>query len=194
MATFADMIYMLQGIGVADVLLPFILVFTVVFAVLQKSKLLGKDSKKYNVILALVMGASVVFPHILGIYPPTSDPVNIINGSLPSISVIVVAIIMVMLLLGVFGAELNMDGKGINVWILFISFASVVYVFGTNAGFFGNGNFPPWLWFLADPNTQSLLIMILVFGIIIYFITKDDNKEDKDPMKAWIKALDGKEK
>jgi len=201
MATFADMIIQLQMLGVLDVLLPFILIFTVVFAVLQKSKILGKESKKYNIIVALVLGAAVVFPHIIwGTPNPTVpylingmiDPVKIINNSLPSIAVVVIAVIMVMLLLGVFGAEFNLDGKGINTVILLIAFATVVYVFGTNAGFFGNGNFPPWLWFLEDPNTQSLLVMILVFGAIIYFITKDENKENKEPVKEWIKALEGK--
>lgn len=194
MATFVDMVYMLQDIGVADVLLPFILVFTVVFAILQKSKILGKDSKKFNVILALVMGASIIFPHVLGYYPPYADPVMIINASLPSISVVVIAIIMVMLLLGIFGSEFNLESKGINGTILFISLATVIYVFGTNAGFFGNGNFPPWLWFLADPNTQSLLVMILVFGAIIYFITKEDKDEKEKDKPSWIKAIESSKK
>lgn len=191
MANFIDVIYYLQDLGVADVLLPFLLVFTVVFAVLQKAKILGKDSKKYNVIVAMVMAFSVIFPHILGYYPPTSDPVIIINSSLPQISVVIIAIVMVMLLLGVFGADIDLAGKGINTWILFIAFGTVIYVFGTNAGFFGNGTFPRWLWFLEDPNTQSLLVMILVFGGIIYFITKEDKPKDDDKaIKHWIKAID----
>jgi len=190
MANLADGIIMLQQLGVADVLLPFLLIFTVVFAVLQKSHVLGRESKKYNVIVAMVMGLALVFPHVLGHYPPQSDPVNIINSALPSISVVVIAVLMVMLLLGVFGAEFNLGGTGVNTWILWLSIITVVYVFGTSAGFFGNGVFPPWLWFLADPNTQALLIMILVFGVIIWFITKEDKKDDKDPMKNWIKAID----
>lgn len=179
--------------GVIDVLLPFILVFTIVYAVLQKSKILGskQDAKKFNVILALVMGASVVFPHVLGVYPPMSDPVVIINNSLPHISVVIVAIIMVMLLLGVFGSELNLGGTSLNSIIVVLSAATVIYVFGTSAGFFGNGNFPIWLWFLADPGTQSLLVMVLVFGLIIWMITKEDKPktDDKDSLKNYIKPL-----
>jgi hypothetical protein len=192
MANFVDAIWRLQEAGVADVLLPFILVFTVVFAVLQKSKVLGNDSKKYNVMVAMVMGLGVVFPHVLGKYPPTSDPVEIINNSLPHVSVVVIAILMVMLLLGVFGAQFNL-GKGINTWIMWLCLIVVVYIFGTAAGFFGNGNFPPFLWFLEDPNTQALLVMILAFGLIIWFITKEDDHHDKDhhkeTMKDWIKAI-----
>jgi len=35
--------YSLQDIGVVDVILPFILIFTIVFAVLEKTKILGED-------------------------------------------------------------------------------------------------------------------------------------------------------
>jgi hypothetical protein len=193
MANFADGIIALQQMGVADVLLPFFLIFTVVFAVLNKTHILGAkaDAKKYNIIVALVMGASVIFPHVLGVYPPQSDPVNIINSALPSISVVVIAIVMVMLLLGVFGADLNLAGTSVNAWILFICAGTVIYVFGTSAGYFGNGRFPAWLWFLADPNTQSLLVMVLVFGMIIWFVTKED-KEPKpgDRFRDWIHPLD----
>ncbi len=170
--------------GVADVLLPFLLTFTIVFAVLNKTKVLGaKDvAKRYNVIVALVMGLALIFPHVLGYYTPDKDPVNIINQSLPSIAVVVIAIVMVMLLLGVFGADLDLNGSKINTWILAFCFLTVAYVFLTSAGYIGNGHFPRWLWFLADPNTQSLLVMILVFGMIIWFITKEDKKPDpKEP-------------
>jgi hypothetical protein len=189
MANLADGIIALQQMGVADVLLPFLLIFTLVFAVLQKSKILGQDSKKFNVIVAMVMGLALIFPHILGTYPPQSDPVNIINGSLPSISVVIVAIVMVMLLLGVFGAQFDL-ATGVSFWIMLVCVGIVVYVFGTTAGFFGDGQFPRWLWFLEDPNTQALLVMILVFGIIIYFITKEDkHEEDKDPKHKWITMI-----
>jgi hypothetical protein len=193
------MIGYLQAVGVADVLLPFLLIFTVAFAILQKTKVLGEkpEVKRYNLIVALVMGMAVVVPHVVwgtadnvNIYLSNGaiDPVKLINNSLPSVSIVIVAILMVMLLLGIFGAELDLNGRGINVGILVFSFATVIYVFGTNAGFFGNGNFPRWLWFLADPGTQSLLIVILVFGIIVWFITKEEQKE-KDENYEWRKYI-----
>ena len=39
-------IYTLERIGVADVILPFVIIFTIVFAALQKSKILGQESKR----------------------------------------------------------------------------------------------------------------------------------------------------
>ena len=61
-----DFIMLLDAWGVTDVLIPFILVFTIVFAVLQKTKILGDGKKNYNVMIALVMALAVVIPHIFG--------------------------------------------------------------------------------------------------------------------------------
>ena len=62
--------------------------------------------------------------------------------------------------------------------VVIFAILAVVVVFGSAAGWFGQ-NWPSWLDFLRDPETQSLVIIILVFGIIIWFITKED-KKDKD--------------
>lgn len=50
-----------ERIGLTDVILPFIIIFTLVFAVLQRSKVLGVDAKgkpraNYNAMVALVIG------------------------------------------------------------------------------------------------------------------------------------------
>ncbi len=197
MTTFYDMVAYLQQMGIADVLLPFLLIFVIAYAILQKSKILGDtkekpEVKRFNLIVALVMGMAVVVPHVVwGDTNPSNpylmtgqiDPVKMINNSLPSVSVVLVAILMVMLLLGLFGAEFNLAGQT-NVAIMGFSLITVGYIFLTNAGYLGNGQFPSWLWFLADPNTQSLLIVILVFGVIVWFITKDETKE-KEGFVDW---------
>ena len=40
----------LESWGLTDVLLPFLLVFTIIFAILQKSNILGEGKKNFNVI------------------------------------------------------------------------------------------------------------------------------------------------
>lgn len=40
---------------VQDLILPFVLIFTLVFAILEKSKLLGDDKKQINAIIAFVL-------------------------------------------------------------------------------------------------------------------------------------------
>ena len=74
-----DFINTLESWGLTDVMLPFLLMFTLMFAILQKTKILGDDKKNFNTVVALVMSLLIVIPHVNGTYPLDYDPVNIIN-------------------------------------------------------------------------------------------------------------------
>lgn len=172
MATFYDTIILLQQYGITDVLLPFLLVFTLVFAILQKAKILG-DKKNFNVILALVMALAVVIPHVTGTYPANADVVNIINTALPNISVGIVAIIMLMLLIGIWG-ETNFKESKVTGWMILLAFIYVAFVFiSAYYAPYGGIQLPYWLYFLEDPGTQALVVVVLVFFAIIAFITRE---------------------
>lgn len=174
MQNFTWFIERLNDWGVADVLLPFLLVFTIIFAVLQKSHILGKEKKNFNVMVALIMGLAVVFPHVLGTYPAEADPVNIINQALPNVSIVVIAIMSILLLIGLLGGEVKWIGSSMSGWIAIICFLVVIYIFGRAAGWFSYG-LPNWLRWLDNEDTQALIVILLVFGILVWYITKDDS-------------------
>jgi membrane protease YdiL (CAAX protease family) len=94
-----------EELGLRDVLLPFLLVFAIVFAVLQNSNILGKDKKNLNVILAIVMGLALVIPHVMDIYPEDRDAVDIINKAVPNLSFVVIILFAFLLVIGILGAE-----------------------------------------------------------------------------------------
>lgn len=182
---FDDLIYSLENMGIADVLMPFILVFTIVYAVLQKSKLLGKDSKKFNVIIALAIGFSVVVPHVMGRYPGGYDVVEIMNEALPQISLIAVAFIMLFVLLGIFGASSSWMKGGVSGLMAIISFIAVALIFGSAAGWWNMY----WFYDVFGPDAVSLFVMLLVFGLIIWFVTGDSNGGKSNggkSMSQWI--------
>ncbi len=166
MTNFVELFEIMESWGMLDVMLPFLLIFTVVFAVLQKAKIFGEDSKRFNVIIALVLGMVVVIPHILGTYPEGQDAVLIINSVLPNVALVLIAIIMVLLLSGVFGYE----AKGAGGAILIPAFAVIIWLFGISAGWWAN-----FSWFNIDPDTIAIVLVILVFGIIIFAITAGEN-------------------
>lgn len=180
---FQELFWNLEAWGFVDVLLPFILVFTIVFAILEKIKILGEGKRQYNTVFALVMAAAFVFPHVTGTYLDLIgfDPVLVLNQSLPQVSIIVVAIIMVLLIIGVFGNNIDFAGTPLSGWIVVIAFIAVAMIFGSALEWF---YLPDWLYFLSDPEIQSLVIMILVFGIIIWFVTKDD--KEKKMEDSWM--------
>jgi hypothetical protein len=193
---FYDAIETLDRTGFLAIFLPFMLIFVIVFAVLQKSHILGKgdEKRKFNVILALVMGLSVVVPHALGRYPPESDPVIIINNVLPNISLVMLGVISFLLIIGVFGANIKVGGIGINAVIVIFSAIAVISTFGVAAGWFGD--LPWWLSFLRDESTQILFVTILIMGIVIFFITAPAKKEgSKTSFGDFFKdMLEGSEK
>jgi hypothetical protein len=194
---FTNVIYSLQNWGLSDVILPFILVFTIVFAIMQKVKPLGEEkgrTKPFNVVIALVLALSVVIPHVLGYYPPNADIVNIINSALPQVSVVLVAILMVLLIVGLFGGKAQW-GSGLSGWIAFASTILIIYIFGRAAGWFEY--LPDWLYWLDNPDTQAMIIVIAVFAIIIWYITKDETPPEKrgkalkDFSQSWSDLFGG---
>jgi len=177
MTNFVELFKIMESWGMLDVLLPFLLIFTVVFAVLQKAKIFGADSKRFNVVIALVLGMVVVIPHILGTYPAGQDAVLIINNLLPNVALVLVAIVMVLLLSGVFGY--TSPSSGASGAILIPAFAIIIWLFGLSAGWWAN-----FSWFNIDPDTIAVVLVLLVFGIIIWIITSDSLLKGVKPIQG----------
>ena len=165
-----NLIRYLEVWGLADVLLPFILVFTIVFAVLQKSKLLGEERKNFNVIVALVVALSVVIPHALGTYPSRYDVVDIMNQVMPQIALVAIAFLMVLILSGLMGAKII--GEGFGGLFVIIALIAVIAVFGSALDWWNSY----WFYNFFGEEAVAVVVMLLVFGLIIWFITSDSNK------------------
>ena len=197
MAGIYEAIQNLWSVGGLDIILPFLLFFTILFAVLQKTKLLGEKAKKFNIIIALVIALLIVIPHVVyddrdvtngklgGQLRGMPDVVEIVNNSLPSIAVWVVAILMLLLFIGVGWKEeaklstqdilnLNYEEDWLK-WTFFgVGIIVVGYIFGSSAGLFQS--LPAPLRFLNDPVNQATLLIIIVFGLIIAFIVGGDSE------------------
>lgn len=166
---FTTLARIFQDIGVMDFLLPFILVFTIIYAVLHKTKILG-ERKNFNVIIALVLGLLFVVPHITETYPIGYDPVQVMNETLPSISLVAIASFMLLLLMGIFGT--GFTAASVPIIALF-AIIFVVYIFGSSLNLW-RGPYDIFSWWSAE--VTELIIIILVFGLIVYFITKEPEK------------------
>jgi hypothetical protein len=173
---FVDFFRYLDNLGLLDSLLPFLLVFTITFAILQKSKILGAGKKNFNVVIAMVIGLTVVIPHITGTYPPGQDIVLIMNDALPHVSIVLVAIVMALLIIGLLGGESKWMGGSLSGWLALGAFALIIYIFGASAGWWQDLGDEWGLW---NSETVSLIIIILVFAVVIWYITKSDSDADK---------------
>jgi hypothetical protein len=172
-----NVFYRLQEMGFTDIFLPFVLIYTIVFAILQKIELFGKGkSRKFNSIIALALSIGVIIPHSLNQYPPGTDVVVILNNALPNISLLIIGIVFFLIIIGMFGGSAawgeNLIGGAVSVIALIL----VAVIFGSAAGWWEPGGA---LSFLSDPDIQAVILIIAVFWIIISTITKEDEK-DKD--------------
>ncbi|MBI3034339.1 hypothetical protein HYY72_04210 [Candidatus Woesearchaeota archaeon] len=177
LANFSNVFVQLNEMGVLDSLFPFILIFTIIYAILNKTHIIGEGRKNFNVVIALTLSLMTVIPHVIGKFPEGADPIVIINTAIPNVSVIIVAILAVLLLIGIFGGRMDVVGTSLASWVAILAFLVVAWIFASAAGF----QFIPLPGILSDPDTQALLIMLAVFALIIRFITSDSNEAKVSP-------------
>ena len=176
---FQNMLYRLDNMGLTDILLPFLLIFVIVFAILQKTKVLGEERKNLNIVVALVVGLIVVIPHATGRFPPNADPVLIINEALPQLSIVLVAVIFLLVLIGAFGQDYVFLGVSMPGWITAFALVVIVIIFGGAAGWW-SGQLGNNMERIFGTEAIAVAIMLLVFGIVIAWITSDSKeKEDR---------------
>lgn len=180
----------MQRWGLWDAVLPFLLFFAILFAILQQVKIFknseGKADRKLNGVLAFVMSMMVVVPHIIGTYPPNKDPVLIMYKILPTSTIIIVALVLVALLVGLTEYEVPAP---VMLLAALASIVGVVYLFiinifpGTRIGTIGP---------LADPKLQALLIVLLIFGLIVWFVVREKPAKDESAYPyRWARELFG---
>lgn len=155
----SDMIKGLESMGFYAVLLPFLLIFTILFAILQKIKLFGTDSKNINIIVAVVIAFFVVrVPSIIAT----------INMFLPKVSMIVLFLLMFLLIIGIFGAS----GEGISGGWFFVAMAvSMGGLIWAITSSIPGISLPSWLK-LTSGDVQILIFVAVLIGGI-FLITRE---------------------
>ncbi len=178
----------LQQYGFVDLVLPFILIFGVVFALLQQIKIFGDGDagKKYNTIIALAISLLITVPHALN--PRADDAISIIQRFLPEFVFLALALLLVIMLLGMVVA--TPQTKGLITGILGV--LAVGYLVLTILGAVTRISLP--FTFLWDPNFLSIIIIILNFGGVVYYVAGPDTscKKWTDTIESWVKALLGR--
>lgn len=153
-----------------NVLLPFILVFVVVFAILEKTEILGKGKRQVNSITSFVFALiTIALPAVSGVM------VKLI----PIVAIIIVILLTVLLILGlILGEELPKKlPSGLK-----ILFGILVGLALIGAILWATGSFP-YLKELAEKEWASQLwstLMFLAFVIAIFAITLTSKPEKKE--------------
>jgi len=147
-------------------ILPFVLVFTLIFAILQKTKLLGDDTKQINAIVGLVVGLMfVVFPFAN----------NFVVQLMPFLAISAVVLLVFMLMYGfVWGSkEGDVLHKGVKIGLVIILGLALATFMLYIAGwwdyiyeFLFEGNNAVTLWF------NVFILIIIAVAVIAVLVDK----------------------
>ncbi len=161
---FQDAAYWLQYYGVVDVIIPFFLIFTIIYAVLENVKVFKE--KKYNIIITISITLLAIMPHVL--YPRDDDLVSVLNSTLPQFAMVTIAVVLFMIMAGLLAAK----GKFMAVagWLApWLAILILGIIFFRSA--YPNTAFSTdFFFFLADSRLYTLLIIVLVAGFVIRMI------------------------
>ena len=155
----------LQAFGFYDFLLPFLLVFQIIFAMLEKTKLMcleqgNKPRTNINMLLGLIISLIVVVQ---------TGIVEIINIYLSKMALFIVIVLIFLLVLGVFGANVE---RGFSGGILGIAFIiCIIAVLWALSPELGLGDFFNRYYIFTDAD-KSLLLFLAIFFTVIWFVTK----------------------
>ena len=136
-----------------------------------------------NAVIALVLGLLFVVPHVTGTYPSGYDPVQIMNEALPGISLVGIAVIFSLILLGIFGKKYA-DTANPLIAILAVGF--VGYIFGSSLGWW-SGPYDVFSWWTTE--TTELMIIVAIFAVIVWLITKKEGTGFLGGAKKGYEAL-----
>lgn len=178
--TLDNAIQFLRAFGFFNVILPFLLIFTIVFGVLEKTKIFGTEKYKGDTVPRRNLNSVVSFC-IAFFVVAASNVVGLLQVSLPIVALVLVVIIVFLLL---FGSMMNTKEleEGLSLWkmkgfkhtfVIFIVLAVLAILLGgfglldDFVGFFGN---------LTGTFITSLLLLIILVGAV-WFVVGSREKE-----------------
>ncbi len=167
--------------GIYDFFLPFLLIFTIIFAVLEKVKLFGttasgKSRTNINIIVSLIIALITVVQ---------TEIIFIINSYLSRVGLFIVIALAFLLIIGLFGADVEGGFKGGTLAFFFIvAIIAVIWALAPTLGY----DLPFWAYVTG---TDFIAIAgLIIFIIVIIMLGKGEGGGSaENPFVKWGKEL-----
>lgn len=151
-----------RDMGFFDIVLPFLLIFAIVYGALEKTKIFGEEKEMLNAIIALSIGLVAV---------ATSWVISFIGGFLPWMGVLAIIITCVLMVIAMFWGELDklIENEKFKKW------ASIIAVGLTGIGAFAalGTAFNWWDFIIAFFNAAGMAfqdILAVVFFVVVFIV------------------------
>ena len=170
MGTFDELFNTLGEAGFFTYLLPFVVMFAISFALLERVKIFGSSARKINGIVAIAM----VFLFLHNTYL-----LDLFHRLVPNVSFILLAVLLGLLILGIFAGE-HTQWSGVLLFLAFLfSLASII----TAAVYpnLGEG-YANWYSFLndLDSGTKATIFGVIIIALILYFTLRTTPAEGEN--------------
>lgn len=172
---FRAVITFLGKLGVYDVILPFLLVFTIVFAILEKTKILGVEKvgdkqltkKNINSMVAFVIAFLVI---------ASTQLVAVISQVMANVVLLLILAVCFLMLVGTFFGDKEFTLENFPSWVKFLmiaSFIGVVLIF-LQALDWLKYIFAIFIYWNSEW-AMMVFFVIIILGFIFY-IVRDPNQ------------------
>jgi hypothetical protein len=185
-SAFANAIEFLGVIGLFDIILPFILSFVLMYAILDKTKVLGtikEGDREYgkqnlNSLVAFCSAFLVV---------ASAELVSIINQSIGKIVILIMISVFYLVTIGTFfskGEEVFLDKGPWRTGFMVANLIAILLIFASSIP---TGNGSTWLEWIYEqvvyninsPAVSSSILIIFII-VVMFFITSEPKKGNSD--------------
>jgi len=172
-SVFREVLAFFDKLGVYDVILPFLLVFTIMFAILDKTKIFGTEEvggqkysrKNLNAMVAFISAFLVV---------ASSNLVATVNETIAHISLLIIISVGFLILIGVFhkeGEDVYLAGKWRNLFMILMFIAIILISLNAIKTSEGESWFMTGYEWIMDNWSNEVGGSIILLIIIIVFIS-----------------------
>lgn len=168
----ADILFQWQSIGFFDFILPFLLIFAVVFGILSYMKIFG-DNKAIHVIIAVILGLLAIRAQFFTAF---------LSEVAPRLGVGLTILLAILILIGLFVPKGHVKTIG---WVL-MGVAAVIFIVILSQLYDVFGYFTGGLGYTSSELIGWITMIVVLVGIIIIAVVASQKEKSKPAAMARI--------
>lgn len=171
--TIPELLMRWEAVGVFDYVLPFLLIFAIIFGILTSTNVLS-GNKGVNVLIALIIGLLALRLDFVQLF---------FIEVFPRLGVGLAAFVVILILVGAFIPE--GQARTIMFWV-FLAVGAVIAIIVLGGSFSAYG----WLDSLMDSDLIVWVVSaaLLIGVIVVIAVTKNDDKRKENPILSLLRA------
>ncbi|PIO07158.1 hypothetical protein COU59_03815 [Candidatus Pacearchaeota archaeon CG10_big_fil_rev_8_21_14_0_10_34_12] len=169
--TFGNILSRLGQLGFFDYVLPFLIIFSLVFGILTKTNIF-KENKGINAIIALAVGLMALQFNTVTIF---------FSELFPRLGVGLAIILTIMVLAGLF---LDTEGQGLNYLLLAVSGIIVIIVLASTA----EASSWWYSWSFYSGNIGEILLIVGIIAVMVAVVVTANAKTQEKYKPVWMKG------